>query len=140
MAWTTADHVIDSWIGDDAPSDTNLIDVWIGRAERLVRFRVPGIQARVDASEPDLIENIMDVVSAMVIRKFRNPEGFRTTSETTGPFSTARTYGGDDPGELTLLDSELAILAGDVADGRSAFTIDLIPSASPFSPQYTPGV
>lgn len=132
MAWTTAADVIAAWIGDDAPSDPDKLDVWIGKAERLIAFHVPDIQARIDIPEPGLLENVKDVVTAMVMRKFRNPEGIRQASITTGPFSEQRTYGGDDPGELLLLDSELAMLSGGKVGG-GAFAIDLIPSTSYFS-------
>ena len=135
MTWTTPADVLASWIGDDEPTDTALIDTWIGKAERLIRFSVPGIQARIDALEPDLLENVIDVTTSMVIRKFRNPEGIRQVSTGDGPFSQSRTYGGDEPGELVLLDTELARLSGGSAGSR-AFTIDMIPSTSPFSPAY----
>lgn len=140
MAWTTAEDVLDAWIGDDAPDSTSLIDTWIGKAERLIRFAVPGIQARLDVPEEGLLENVVDVVTAMVIRKFRNPEGTRQVSTTTGPFSEQRTFGGDEPGELLLLPSELAILSGNTSGGQRAFTVDTIPVTSPFSPHYVPSV
>lgn len=138
MTWTTSADVISAWIGDDVPYNLDSIDIWIARAERLIRFNVPGIQARIDAGEPDLLEAVIDVTTSMVIRKFRNPEGFRTTNETTGPFSRAKTYGGDEPGELTLLDRELAQLSGGAAGGQRAFAIDMIPTTSPFSSEYVP--
>lgn len=135
MAWTTADDVIGAWIGDDAPTDLSLLGAWIDRAERLIRFRVPGIQARIDEPEEDLLENVRDVVVSMVTRKFRNPEGIRQNSVSTGPFTEQRTYGGDNPGELVLLDAELALLSP-VGSSTGAFTIDMIPSTSRFSPDY----
>ena len=136
MAWATASDVLAAWIGDDAPSDTALIDVWIGRAERLIKFNIPDIQERLDEPEPGLLENVIDVVTSMVIRKFRNPEGIRQVSSTTGPFSEQRTYGGDEPGSLTLLPSELAILSLPGTETGGAYTIDLIPVTSPYSSSY----
>lgn len=130
-AWTTADNVLDAWIGDDAPDDNALVATWINKAEREIRFRIPGIQVRIDADEPDLLENAIDVVAAMVIRVFRNPEGIRTANTSTGPFSESRTYGGNDPGGLTMLDGELAKLTAEALSGR-AFSISLIPTTSPF--------
>lgn len=134
MAWTTAQEVIDAWIGDDAPSDSPKINLWIGRAERLVRNAIPGIQVRLTALEVDLLENVKDVVGSMVERKFRNPDGIRQASSTTGPFSEQRTFGGNDPGELALLDSEIALLSGSRSSGQRAFTVDMIPRSSPFAP------
>lgn len=136
--WTDAAEVVAAWIGDDAPTDSAKVDLWIGRAERLLRSRVPGLALRVAADpvvEPDLVDNVKDVVTSMVQRVFRNPEGVRTRQETTGPFSGSVTLGGDQPGELWITDDELSrlVLTG---QGRGAFSIDMIPSSSPFSDSY----
>ena len=138
MAWTSTGYVLGAWIGDDAPSDTDLLAVWIDRAERLIRFNVPGIQARIDMLEVDLLDNVRDVVTSMVTRKFRNPEGIRSTSVATGPFSESRTFGGDDPGEMLILDSELALISGNTSGGQRAYTVDTIPTSSPFSSTHVP--
>lgn len=111
MAWATPDDVIGSWIGDDAPTDRELVEKWIGRAERLIRREFPDLQSRLDSgAEPDLQETVVDVVTAMVTRVFRNPSGHRsvTGQETTGQFSGSNTitFGGDNPGALALLDEE----------------------------------
>ena len=135
MAWTAASEVVAAWIGDDAPTDLALVDRWVGRAERLVRSKVPGIQPRITAAEIDLLDNVKDVVTSMVQRVFRNPEGVRTRQESTGPFSGSITLGGDQPGELWLTDDEMSRLAPASAS-RGAFTIDTIPASSPYSPYY----
>lgn len=110
-AWATAEDVLSAWIGDDAPTNLDLVEAWIGRAERLIRREVPGIQDRLDAgTETDLADTVNDVVVAMVTRVFRNPAGHRsvTGQETTGQFSGSNTitFGGDNPGALELLASE----------------------------------
>lgn len=135
--WTSAVEVVAAWIGDDAPSDTGKVDLWIGRAERLLRSKIPGLVDRVSAApaEPDLVENVKDVVTSMVQRVFRNPEGIRTRQETTGPFSGSVTLGGDQPGELWITDDELARLSLS-GSSQGAFTIDTIPVYSPYSPYY----
>lgn len=138
MSWTDPQDVITSWIGSDVPTDTDKIQVWIDRAERLIRNAIPGIQTRIDDEEEDLLPNIITVVCSMLERKFRNPVGTRQVSTTTGPFSEQRTYSGSDPGGLTLLDSELALLSGPMASGQRAFTVDMIPITSPFSAHYEP--
>jgi hypothetical protein len=113
------------------------VQVWIDKAERLVRRRVTDIQTRIDAEaeevppSTELLDTTVDVVVAMVARVFRNPAGIRQENETTGPFTTSRTYGGDTPGSLYLTEDELAALQG-VEDTTGAFNIDLIPSTSPF--------
>ncbi len=134
--WTTAAEVLAAWIGDDAPTDSVKVDLWIGRAERLLRSRVTGLAPRVAALlEPDLLDNVKDIVTSMVQRVFRNPEGVRTRQETTGPFSGSVTLGGDQPGELWITDDELARVSP-TGSNRGAFTVDTIPVTSPFSPYY----
>jgi hypothetical protein len=136
MAWTSAADVLADWIGDDAPTDTVKVDSWIGKAERLLRAKLPGLQARVDAAtEPDLLGNIADVVTEMVHEVFRNPEGVRTRQESTGPFGGSVTYGGDKPGALRVTSEQLERLSP-AGGSKGAFTIDMIPSTSPFSGSY----
>lgn len=135
MSWTAPSDVTDAWIGEGVPSGTTKIQKWIDKAEREIRFRVADVQERIDAeaaetpARTDLLETAKDVVVSMVTRVFRNPEGIRQVNETTGPFTSSRTYGGDVPGGLGITDDELAKLQG--ARG-GAFSIDLIPSTSPF--------
>lgn len=143
MSWTDPQDVKDAWIGSDVPDDDVLIQNWLDRAERLIRRQVTDLQDRIDAEaelvppRTDLLDTARDVTVAMVIRVFRNPDGIRQTNQTTttGPFSDTKslTYGGNVPGGLGLTDDELAALQG-VSEG--AFTIDLIPVTSPFSPNY----
>lgn len=127
--WATPDDVIDSWIGEDVPTDKGLVGRWIDRAERVIRREFPTIQQRIASElEPDLADTVGDVVVAMVARIFRNPSGHRSISgqETTGQFSGSNTitFGGDNPGALELLDSERAALgAPGVKRGRKAFSV-----------------
>lgn len=140
MAWTTAAEVVAAWIGDDAPTDGALIGVWVGRAERLLRAKIPGLQARLDAepvTESDLLDNVKDVVTSMVQRVFRNPQGVRTRQESTGPFSGSVTLGGDQPGELWVTGDELSRISP-TGSNRGAFTVDTIPVTSPYSQFYVP--
>lgn len=138
MAWTTAAEVIEAWIGEDAPTDTAKVDTWIGKAERLLRSKIPDLSARVDAdpvTEPDLLGNVKDVVTEMVQEVFRNPERIRQRQEGTGPFTGSVTYGGDQPGTLRVTAEQITLLSvSGVSTG--AFTIDMIPSSSPFSASY----
>ncbi|MEQ6899006.1 Gp19/Gp15/Gp42 family protein [Microbacterium sp. KR10-403] len=135
-SWTKPKDVTDAWIGEGAPDDDTKVQNWIDRAEREIRYRVPDIQTRIDAEaaetppRTDLLETAKDVVVAMITRVFRNPEGIRQVNTTTGPFTDSKTYGGDVPGGLGLTSDELAKLKG--VQDRGAFSIDLIPSWSPF--------
>lgn len=138
MAWTTAGEVVAAWIGDDAPTNTALVDVWIGKAERLLRAKVPTLDARLAVSpvtELDLLGNVKDVVTEMVQEVFRNPEGVRQRQEGTGPFTGSVTYGGDKPGALRVTADQLELLSP-AGTSTGAYTIDMIPSTSPFSPLY----
>ena len=142
MSWTTPTDVTDAWIGEGVPDDDLQIQIWIDKAEREIRFRVPDLQARLDAEAElippvtDLLDTAIDVVVAMVTRVFRNPEGIRQSNVTTGPITESSTFGGDVPGGLGLTDDESAKLQG--VRVRGAFTINLIPATSPFSPDYVP--
>jgi hypothetical protein len=128
MTWTLPKNITDSWIGGDAPTDSTLVEVWIGRAERLLRTKVPTLQQRISSGEPDLLEKTRDVVSNMVQRVFRNPEGIRQKNTTTGPFTESTTYGGDQPGYLWVTDEELGSLTQGVPGRRRAFTINTMPT------------
>lgn len=135
MSWTAPTDVTGAWIGEGAPSDSVKIQSWIDKAEREIKFRVPDVEARIAAegalvpAKTDLLETAKDVTVAMVTRVFRNPEGIRQTNITTGPYTSSKTYGGDVPGGLGITDDELEKLRG---RRGGAFTIDLIPSSSPF--------
>ena len=131
-SWTKPSDVTGAWIGEGAPTSDTLIQTWIDKAERAIKLAVPDIQTRITAESPatDLLDTTKDVVVAMVTRVFRNPESIRQTNITTGPYTASKTYGGDTPGEFEPTDKELAKLQGKT-DG--AFTIDMIPSTSPFS-------
>lgn len=117
-SWTEPDDVTDAWIGADAPTDETLIQTWIDKAEREIKYRITDIQDRIDAeaeldpAKTDLLELAVDVTVAMVTRVFRNPEGLRQTTVTTGPFSESRTVGGNTPGLLALTDEEMKKLSG----------------------------
>ena len=94
-----------------------------------IRAAVPDIQSRIDADEPDLLENAIDVAVAMVTRVYRNPSGHRSISgqETTGQFSGSNTitFGGNNPGALELLDDERDLLSGSSGDA-GAFEVDMM--------------
>ena len=134
-SWASPSDVTGAWIGAGAPTDSALIQKWVDKAEREIKYRVPNIQARITAEaaetppRTDLLETAKDVAVAMVTRVFRNPEGIRQANVTTGPFTESRTFGGDMPGGLALTADELAKLQG--ARG-GAFTVSMIPASSPF--------
>ena len=139
MTWTAASDVVADWIGDDAPTDLTKVANWIGKAERLLRSEVPSLVARLAAdpvTEPDLLGNVKDVVTEMVQEVFRNPERIRQRQDATGPFTGSVTFGGDTPGELRVTSKQIKLLSP-ASNSTGAFTIDMIPSTSPFSGSYT---
>ena len=130
-SWAHFLDVTDSWIGDGVPVSDALVESWLGKAQREVMYRVPGIQDRIDADTSGLLlDTARDVVVAMVTRVFRNPDGIRQTNVTTGPMTASKTFGGDTPGALALTSDELAKLQGVKSSG--AFTVSMIPASSPF--------
>lgn len=138
MAWTTATDVIAAWIGDDAPDDLAKVTTWIGKAERLLRSKVTTLEARLAAdpvTEPDLLDNVIDVVTEMVQEVFRNPERIRQRQEGTGPFTGSVTFGGDAPGTLRVTADQIVLLSP-AGEASGAFSIDMIPSTSSFSSAY----
>lgn len=138
MAWTTPQDVKDRWLLGDVPVTDQQLAVLIGDAEDTVGSEFADIQTRIDAATLP-VARVQKVVARMVIRHIRNPEGIRQVSETTGPFTGSRTYGGAEPGAMYLTDEDRAELAG-VKTGQRAFSIDTIPSTSPYSPFFVPPV
>lgn len=135
-SWTQPSDVTGAWIGEGAPTDAEKLQKWIDKAEREIKFRVPDIQARIDAEAArlppvtDLLETAKDVVVAMVTRKFDNPRNVRQRNVTTGPYTSSETMGGDVPGDFTPTDGELAKLQAVRSSG--AHTVSMIPTTSPF--------
>lgn len=130
MSWVSPDEIIDSWVGDNVPTDVAKLQVWIDRAERLVRRQVPDLQARIDAEadavppSTDLLDLTTDVVIAMVTEVFKNPDGKRSIQSASGPLSESTTFGGDNPGKLILTRDQEDLLSG--FNPGEAYTVDLI--------------
>lgn len=124
--WVSPEDVLADWIGEDAPTDVDALGRWIRRAERMLRREFPSLTDRLKTpgNEPDLLETVRDVVSAMVTRVFRNPQGIRQMQETTGQFTASMTFAGDNPGGLYLTDSERdALRPPDSAKTGQAFSV-----------------
>lgn len=134
MAWTAPQDVKDRWLLGDFPVPDAQLAVLIADAEDTVGSEFSDVQVRIDA-ELLPVGRVQKVVSRMVIRHIRNPEGIRQVSESAGPFAGSRTYGGAEPGAMYLTDEDRAELAG-TKTGQRAFTIDTTPSLSPYSPFF----
>lgn len=119
--WTELQDVRDDALGTDDDFTDQQITRLIERAERLVVRTFPTAEQRI--TDGDIaVETVSDIVSAMVVRVLRNPEGIRTIQDSTGPYSGSTTFAGDNPGQLHLTDEDKRALNPSAA-GRRAFSV-----------------
>lgn len=123
--FTTVKDVKDRWLlPDPVPVADPTLEKLVADAEDTIAASVPGIAEKV-AAETVPKARVVKIVSRMVIRALRNPEGIRTQQETTGPFSGSTTFGGDEPGEIYLSEVDRKELIGAPRRGK-AFTVSTI--------------
>ena len=120
--WTTPEMVEARWVGgEEFPADPDLTTELIADVEDLLLAEFPDLADRVKSGQ--ITSRRIQLTTALVIhRHLRNPDGIRSTAETTGPFTASRTYGGDEPGALALTDDDRRRLLGRRAGAR-AFTV-----------------
>ena len=144
--WINSTDINNRWTSADNAPSSHVVDARIVDAETLVRWEFPDIDDRLaeDGAEP-LLERVRFVVTQMVLRVLRNPEGVRSRTSQTGPFSETTTIGGDDPGSPWMTAEERSMLSRSPGSPRpSAFSVDLAPATamSQFvaggGPWYTP--
>jgi hypothetical protein len=109
MSWATPQDIIDRWVGNDVPTDLDLVQALINDAEAVILAEYPKIQDRIDDDELPLATVVM-VESRMVMRLLRNPEGLTYWQQTTGPFGQARNFGTGNS-DIWLTENEISILA-----------------------------
>lgn len=109
MSWATPQDIIDRWVGNDVPTDNDLMEALITDAEAVILAEFPKIQDRIDDNELPLGTVVM-VVSRMVTRLLRNPENLSYWQQQTGPFMQARNFG-TQPTDIWLTENELSLLA-----------------------------
>lgn len=143
--WVTVADVRDRWIGDGFPDETTVVERLVRDAEEVVLFEYPDVEGRLVGDPPPdplpddplPLERLVMVVCRMVERRLRNPEGIRQVTETSGPFSNNRTYGGEAPGQLVLTDEERRMLGYTPGAPRPrAFTV---PQPAPATTTYLSG-
>lgn len=123
--WATVQDIQDRWLTGELPATDHQIQVLIDDAEDKILTEFPKTPDNVLAGV--LREGtVKRVVARMVNRVLRNPEGYRTTQMSTGPFSESTTHGGDNPGEVYLTDDDRRDLSGERAR-RKAYTVSTIP-------------
>lgn len=131
MSWTSPQDVLDRWVGNDQPTDLDLIQAIINDAEAVVLSHYPRIQERITDNSLS-ISTVVMVVSRMVSRVLRNPEGLSYWQQTTGPFGQARNYG--DRADIWLNEQEKQLLAPN-RTGK-AYSVNIGPNAT--APDYWP--
>lgn len=121
MAVTNLSDVESRWVsgGFNFPDDT--VEQLIEDAEDEIKVF---LQVKTDEELLSAVprNRVVRVASRMVSRALRNPGGYRSISEGTGPYSASRMFGGDNPGEIELTESEKSALLGRRDVGR-AFTV-----------------
>jgi hypothetical protein len=121
MSWATPQDVLDRWVGNDKPTDTDLVQALIDDAEAVILAEFPKIQDRIDDEELPLNVVVL-VVTRMVGRLLRNPENLTYLQQQTGPFGQAKNYGSQQL-DIWLTSDELDLLAPKKTG--KAFSVDL---------------
>jgi hypothetical protein len=128
MTWATFQDVTDRWVGQNEPSDEDVVNALIMDAEAVILAEYPGIQGRIDAGTLPLALVTM-VVCRMVSRVLRNPENLTYWQQQTGPFGQSRNFG--TASDIWLTGEEEEMLAPK-RKGK-AFEVNLAPHATSFS-------
>ena len=123
MTWANFTDVTSRWVGNDVPTDEELVTALIADAETVILSEYPRIQERID-SDALSIDVVKLVVARMVSRVLRNPENLTYWQQNTGPFGQGRSFGDDKDIWLSL--SERKMLAP-VVRGK-AFSLDTAPN------------
>lgn len=92
MTWANFTDVTSRWVGNDVPTDEELVTALIADAETVILSVYPRIQERIDADTLSL-DTLKLVVIRMVSRVLRNPENVSYIQQSTGPFSQGKNYG-----------------------------------------------
>lgn len=126
MSWATPQDIIDRWVGAGAPTDEALVAALIADAEAVILAEYPKIQDRIDANLLNVGTVIM-VVSRMVSRLLRNPEGLTYWQMNTGPFGQGKNYSNGGGVDIWMTADEEKLLAPK-RKGK-AYELDLAPYA-----------
>lgn len=125
--WATVEEIKERWPEEEEgpiPATDNRIGILIEDAEDTVLREFPDVPNRIDAGTlPE--RRVVKVVARMVQRYLLNQSGVRSQTSGAGPFQQTITFGGDDPGALTLSDEDRRDLT---SGGSKAFSIDTTPA------------
>lgn len=106
--FASTDDVGLAWNQPVSDEQQEYVDYLIDKAERLVRDKVPTLDARITATTLSAL-TVGDVVVDMVVRLLRNPEGL--SSESAGDYSYQRNAATGE-GRLFMRPDEIARLRG----------------------------
>lgn len=106
MAYASASDVTARWARTPTEDEITLITVRLEDVERLIRRRIPDLDAKV-SSEEIIEDDLIQVEAEAVLRLVRNPEGY--LSETDGDY-TYMLRNDIATGRLEILSSEWEML------------------------------
>lgn len=106
MAYATANDVVTLWAKVPEPEVMVLIERRLEQVERMIRRRIPTLDALVASSET-FEADLIDIEADVVLRLVRNPEGY--LSETDGVY-TYQLQADLSSGKLVILDDEWTTL------------------------------
>jgi hypothetical protein len=121
---TVSDVQVD--FGDIADGDVDKVETLLERAEARIKQAYPDLEVRMADGRTSLVL-VKQVESEMVVSVLRNPNGWQSHTETTGPFSHSATVNVAAASGLLRLSKDQRALLGDQRGGR-AFTV--VPSSS----------
>lgn len=84
MAYAQASDVTVRWAREASPEETALIEIRLADVERMIKRRIPDLDAKVANGDID-VEDLKQVEADVVLRLVRNPEGY--LSETDGNYT-----------------------------------------------------
>ena len=130
MPYATPQDVADE-LGRSIPTDPveiAQITRWLGRAENMIRGRIPDLDTRAaDPAFAAFAALVVDVEAAAVARRVQNPEGLRSVTKTIddGTMTKVRDQVLSD-GQMRILDEEWDLLlpasGSDAASLRMSYT------------------
>lgn len=106
MAYATADDVVALWAKEPEPEVMAMIERRLEQVERMIRRRIPNLDALVAASET-FEADLIDIEADVVLRLVRNPEGYLSETDGTYTYQLQADLSG---GRLQILDDEWTIL------------------------------
>ncbi len=110
----------------EIPATPEQLAALIEDAEDTIVARVPDVPQRLSSgSLPQA--RVVKITVALVIERLKNPRGTRQMNSTAGPFTESETFGGNNPGSMTLSDEQIRELTGGAK--RAAFTVTTVPTS-----------